>query len=86
MRVTHLHYLDFAAALQDLQTGNWGSSALYGNNAFVVKSRRRPRVRSLQTLCQRSANGDPGRSPTCDLRLRSAPLYASELPGHAGLV
>ncbi len=27
-------------------------------------------------------DGGPGRSPTCDLRVRSAPLYASELPGH----
>lgn len=35
MQVTHLHYLDCAAALRDLQTGNWGASALYGNNAFV---------------------------------------------------
>ena len=26
--------------------------------------------------------GDPGRSPTCDLRVRSALLYATELPGH----
>ncbi len=26
-------------------------------------------------------NGGPGRSPTCDLRVRSAPLYASELRG-----
>ncbi len=27
------------------------------------------------------STGGPGRSPTCDLRVRSAPLYASELPG-----
>ena len=26
--------------------------------------------------------GGPGRSPTCDLRVRSALLYATELPGH----
>ena len=26
-------------------------------------------------------SGDPGRSPTCDLRVRSALLYATELPG-----
>ena len=26
--------------------------------------------------------GDPGRSPTCDLRVRSALLYATELLGH----
>lgn len=25
--------------------------------------------------------GGPGRSPTCDLRVRSALLYATELPG-----
>ena len=27
-------------------------------------------------------DGGPGRSPTCDLRVRSALLYATELPGH----
>jgi hypothetical protein len=32
------------------------------------------------------ACGGPGRSPTCDLRVRSAPLYASELPGRSGTV
>jgi hypothetical protein len=26
-------------------------------------------------------DGGPGRSPTCDLRVRSALLYATELPG-----
>jgi hypothetical protein len=26
-------------------------------------------------------SGGPGRSPTCDLRVRSALLYAAELPG-----
>ena len=26
-------------------------------------------------------SGGPGRSPTCDLRVRSALLYATELPG-----
>ena len=30
--------------------------------------------------------GGPGRSPTCDLRVRSALLYATELPGHVWLV
>ena len=30
--------------------------------------------------------GGPGRSPTCDLRVRSALLYATELPGHWGQV
>ena len=29
--------------------------------------------------------GGPGRSPTCDLRVRSALLYATELPGHLTL-
>jgi hypothetical protein len=29
-------------------------------------------------------DGGPGRSPTCDLRVRSALLYATELPGHHG--
>jgi hypothetical protein len=28
-------------------------------------------------------SGGPGRSPTCDLRVRSALLYATELPGHS---
>ena len=31
----------------------------------------------------RCLNGGPGRSPTCDLRVRSALLYATELPGHS---
>ena len=31
-------------------------------------------------------DGGPGRSPTCDLRVRSALLYATELPGHVWLV
>jgi hypothetical protein len=31
-------------------------------------------------------DGGPGRSPTCDLRVRSALLYATELPGHLWLV
>jgi hypothetical protein len=30
--------------------------------------------------------GGPGRSPTCDLRVRSALLYATELPGHVWVV
>ena len=30
--------------------------------------------------------GGPGRSPTCELRVRSALLYATELPGHVELV
>ena len=54
---------------------------------------RRPWVSSPdhRQLCQLEgrgpslkARGGPGRSPTCDLRLRSAPLYATELPGHSG--
>jgi hypothetical protein len=28
--------------------------------------------------------GGPGQSPTADLRVRSALLYATELPGHQG--
>jgi hypothetical protein len=28
--------------------------------------------------------GGPGQSPTADLRVRSALLYATELPGHLG--
>jgi hypothetical protein len=31
-------------------------------------------------------SGGPGRSPTADLRVRSALLYATELPGHVWLV
>src|ERR1700733_15968977 len=31
-------------------------------------------------------SGGPGRSPTCDLRVRSALLYATELPGHVLVV
>ena len=30
--------------------------------------------------------GGPGQSPTADLRVRSALLYATELPGHVALV
>jgi hypothetical protein len=30
--------------------------------------------------------GGPGQSPTADLRVRSALLYATELPGHVWLV
>ena len=30
------------------------------------------------------ADGGPGQSPTADLRVRSALLYATELPGHQG--
>ncbi len=33
-----------------------------------------------------SEGGGPGRSPTCDLRVRSALLYATELPGHVCVV
>ena len=32
-------------------------------------------------LSKFSLIGGPGRSPTCDLRVRSALLYATELPG-----
>jgi hypothetical protein len=31
-------------------------------------------------------HGGPGQSPTADLRVRSALLYATELPGHVWLV
>jgi hypothetical protein len=31
-------------------------------------------------------NGGPGQSPTADLRVRSALLYATELPGHVWVV
>ena len=31
--------------------------------------------------CIGMITGGPGRSPTCDLRVRSALLYATELPG-----
>jgi hypothetical protein len=36
-------------------------------------------------LCQACiwfGGGGPGQSPTADLRVRSALLYATELPGH----
>jgi hypothetical protein len=46
-----------------------------------------PNVTQLgDNVCQipvsASFDGGPGRSPTCDLRVRSALLYATELPGH----
>ncbi len=41
----------------------------------VHESDRYPRSNHL------SFDGGPGRSPTCDLRVRSALLYATELPG-----
>lgn len=41
-------------------------------------------LRLLEIWCPelRFLYGGPGRSPTCDLRVRSALLYATELPGH----
>lgn len=56
----------------------------YGRDYEYEYSRSRGYAR--KQLDRLKLCGDPGRSPTCDLRLRSAPLYASELPGHLGLV
>ena len=40
-----------------------------------------------RALCElRWFLGGPGQSPTADLRVRSALLYATELPGHVKLV
>ena len=36
-----------------------------------------------KSLGLKDFGGGPGRSPTCDLRVRSALLYATELPGPA---
>ena len=41
---------------------------------------------SLLLLVCGDGCGGPGQSPTADLRVRSALLYATELPGHAGVV
>ncbi len=40
-------------------------------------------ARELVLMHPDSFGGGPGRSPTCDLRVRSALLYATELPGHS---
>ena len=42
----------------------------------------RGRVLMLRTAQSFVQHGGPGQSPTADLRVRSALLYATELPGH----
>src|SRR6202046_5296581 len=46
----------------------------------------RPSSTSNIIISASSRDGGPGRSPTCDLRVRSALLYATELPGHVLVV
>ena len=41
---------------------------------------------SLSVIYFAGVGGGPGQSPTADLRVRSALLYATELPGHASSV
>jgi hypothetical protein len=43
-------------------------------------------IASVYRVFVRFLGGGPGQSPTADLRVRSALLYATELPGHVWLV
>ena len=45
-----------------------------------------PPHRSFFDFIRNGKFGGPGQSPTADLRVRSALLYATELPGHVALV
>jgi hypothetical protein len=54
------------------------SEIQYPNNRIGKVSQRYPTPKTAYN----GVIGGPGRSPTCDLRVRSALLYATELPGH----